>query len=131
MKRIFQFFHSATALLLMAIAVMVSACSESEENTPPPPPDPVVPSILMADSLVSVPAEGGSFAVEAKVANPVEGETLSADCHTTWVKDLRAEADSIYFNIEPNNAEEERATEIALAYKGADTLKLKVVQVFS
>ena len=128
MKRIFQFFHSATALLLMAIAVMVSACSESEENTPPPPPDPVVPSILMADSLVSVPAEGGSFAVEAKVANPVEGETLSADCHTTWVKDLRAEADSIYFNIEPNNAEEERATEIALAYKGADTLKLKVVQ---
>ena len=81
MKRIFQFFHSATALLLMAIAVMVSACSESEENTPPPPPDPVVPSILMADSLVSVPAEGGSFAVEAKVANPVEGETLSAACH--------------------------------------------------
>ena len=102
MKRIFQLYHSASALLLLVLATMVSACSESEDSVPPPPPDPVVPGILLSDSLVSVPAAGGNFAVEANVANPVEGDTLSATCTTTWVKDLRTAAFSLFFTIEPN-----------------------------
>ncbi len=106
-------------LMLSALGVLLfTACQENEPKPEPEPePEPLTPIITFNYEEVSVPQDGGSFAVEYQIENPVEGATLEISLGADWLVGLDTSIEGIVmFEALPNDLLEPRETVISLDY---------------
>lgn len=61
------------------------------------------------------------------IANPVEGEALSFDYDTEWLRSIVAEAGNIKISVDAIDSAE-RTAEVVVGYKGAESITLSVKQ---
>lgn len=87
------------------------ACNKSEDVAAP-----VI--TLGADSVLSVPAEGGDYIVNYSLSNSVNGGKMSAVSSTDWILDTNCDTlGKIAFHVEANTATQAREALITLSYE--------------
>lgn len=106
-------------------ALFMTACNEEpvglEEN-------PEVPVIQLADTDITIEAEGGDARIAYQVSNAAEGVSLKAETNAAWIEDLTVKARVIEFTAGKNDSGELRTAEINVTYEGAEAAKISVSQ---
>lgn len=111
--------------LLTTFALGFSSCSDDD------PAQTAVPVITAAD--LSVPAEAGERSLNVEVANPIEGQTLSAVSNESWAHDFVVVAVDqtnfkVSFQVDANTGEV-RTAELTLSYPEAQDVKVTLRQM--
>lgn len=109
--------QSITFRTFVLVSVMTSLLLPGcKKHTPKAPEAPVV---TFESSVKEVPAAGGVFQITYTIANPVEGETLSASCAESWISDIKTDVKgTISFTVAANEASQAREAVIAVSYAG-------------
>ena len=108
---------SWTLLAVLGLGLAVSC----EEDKPTPEPTPEAPVITLNMSEIDAPKEGGTYAVEFSVANPVEGvnATIAAP-QVEWITGIDTSIDGIVkFDVVANTVVETREATFTVSYEGA------------
>lgn len=108
---------SWTLLAVLGLGLVVSC----EEDKPTPEPTPEAPVITLNMSEIDAPKEGGTYAVEFSVANPVEGvnATIAAP-QVEWITGIDTSIDGIVkFDVVANTVVETREATFTVSYEGA------------
>lgn len=74
------------------------------------------PVLTVDTKTVSVPREGGEFAIEYTLEWPVDGIEVTATTEAEWIKDIAVGEESITFKAEANNTLDELSAVIKVAY---------------
>ena len=111
--------------MLTTFAFGFSSCSDDD------PAQTAVPVITAAD--LSVPAEAGERSLNVEVANPIEGQTLSAVSNESWAHDFVVVAVDqtnfkVSFQVDANTGEV-RTAELTLSYPEAQDVKVTLRQM--
>lgn len=114
-------------LSLLAMAALLFAACKPEElpdnsgnngnNKEPEGEAPAPELILTSNPNMEFELQGGNANILFAIRNPVEGETVTAECEAEWVTDLTAEAKKVSFFVQPNETESERTTKIVVSYQ--------------
>lgn len=123
----FKFRSFALSVLAVMGMGLLSSCDPEEK------PDPQVeaPVITFNQNEVNVPQEGGAYAVEFSIANPIEGEkaTIAAP-QVDWITDVDTSIDGIIqFKVAENIVVEAREATFTVSYKDAADASFVVKQV--
>ncbi len=105
-------------LAALAVAFPFVSCEKSDD----------APSIKLAQNPVEIVSQGGKFAVEYTIKNPIVGGRLDADTDCEWIDELDVTYVKVKFTVAANFAEKAREAEIELFYDGAAKVVLKVKQ---
>lgn len=118
---------SIFALMLMLPTTLLSSCKQEEEKPLPPAEDPVLS--LQLDDLVAA-NEGGSYAIEYTVENPVQGVVPAVEVAEAWVENVQVDATHIRFEVLANGENRDRSATLTVRYEGAAaTRQARVSQV--
>lgn len=120
MKRSLKIF----TLLLIAAAATLTSCKDD------PAEEIAVPKIKLGETEISLAAEGETRSVGYLIENPVEGEKIGVECAADWLTFNTSKVRSIEFSAELNESGAERVAEVTLSYKGAESISLKVTQLW-
>ena len=110
----------------MMAALSISACHQEEPVGSEDKPE--TPVIQIADTDISIEAEGGDARIAYQVENAVEGISLKAETDAIWIEDLSVKARVIEFTVGKNESGTLRTAEISLTYEGAEAAKISVSQ---
>ena len=110
----FKFRSLALSVLAVMGMGLLSSC-EPEAQTPE------VPVITFNQNEVLAPQEGGTYAVEFSIANPIEGETATVVApQVEWITDVDTSIDGIIqFQVAANRVVETREATFTVSYKNA------------
>lgn len=100
--------QAACAVLLCLLLTNCDRDQVSDEKTP---------QIQILNETVTVPADGGSAAVNYIIQNPVVGGTLETTTEEKWIHVIEDTGNRINFSVEPYMEKENRSTLITLTYK--------------
>lgn len=106
-------------------ALFMTACNKEPAG---PEDKPEAPVIQLADTDITIEAEGGDARIAYQVENPVEGLSLKAETNAAWIEDLTVKARVIEFTAGKNDSGELRTAEINVTYEGAEAAKISVSQ---
>lgn len=108
MKRVFF-----TAAMLYGL--LVAACTDANKEQPTP--EPLDPAIVFENTYLTVPQEGGEFAIFYTLENPVEGNVVIANCSDTWIQNMTTmQAGKVVFNVLQNYDNQIRQAKIRVRY---------------
>lgn len=110
-----------STMLGLAVMFFVSGCNK------PVQPD---PTLTLSQTVVSVPAEGGTQSVAYKVTDPTDGAEVSVkvDPAATWISNVTVTASTIDFVVAPNEVTEARSANVTVSYPGAQPAEFTVSQ---
>lgn len=119
--------------LFAATAMILFGGCEKEKNEDTHQDPELIPEIIFAnDSVLTLPAEGGTADFLVEVRNPYEGGELSAVAQGDWISEVVCVDGSVSFIAAANTEEVERNAEIKVVYRydGAKTVEraMSIVQ---
>ena len=120
MKKIFTLFTFAALLLSGCELVTPPIIDGGGENNSDE------KNLLITESVISVTAQGGEFAIVYSISQEVEGVELEASSPTEWISNV-AVGEKITFKVAKNNDAEQRVGFINISY-GADEYTIGVQQ---
>ena len=87
--------------------------------------------LVLEQTSLEVPAEGGACSVALQIVNPQEGAELTAQSEAAWLADFQYDAASgkFQFVATQNESSEKREAQLVLSYPSADEVTLNVVQL--
>lgn len=106
-------------------ALFMTACNEEPVG---PEENPEAPVIQLADTDITIEAEGGDARIAYQVSNAAEGVSLKAETNAAWIENLTVKARVIEFTAGKNDSGELRTAEINVTYEGAEAAKISVSQ---
>lgn len=98
-------------IFVIGVLAILTGCQE----------DPVVKkaTLTLEKTEITVPAEGGRFAVQFQLENPVEGAQLRVTPEHDWVSNIEvSEAGVLSFDVALSRDQAERVCRLDLAYPG-------------
>lgn len=110
----FKFLVAALALVLG-----LAAC----ENDPE-----LKNEITLGQSEVSIDSDGAAVTVGYLISSPIDGEKISIENNAEWLNVSTNRARTIELSATINDTGEDRSTELIISYKGAQSVKLSVIQ---
>lgn len=116
MKKIF-------ALIPFAAFALLAGCTPENTETVKESP------VIQTQETVTAEAAGGDITINYTIANPVEGQQLTAaaeDCG--WLSIKETTEASVIANVAANETEDSRSAEITLSYAGAENVTVTVTQ---
>lgn len=116
MKKIF-------ALIPFAAFALFAGCTPENTETVKESP------VIQTQETVTAEAAGGDITINYSIANPVEGQQLTAaaeDCG--WLSIKETTEASVIANVAANETEDSRSAEITLSYAGAENVTVTVTQ---
>lgn len=116
MKKIF-------ALIPFAAFALFAGCTPENTETVKESP------VIQTQETVTAEAVGGDITINYTIANPVEGQQLTAaaeDCG--WLSIKETTEASVIANVAANETEDSRSAEITLSYAGAENVTVTVTQ---
>lgn len=116
MKKIF-------ALIPFAAFALLAGCTPENTETVKESP------VIQTQETVTAEAAGGDITINYTIANPVEGQQLTAaaeDCG--WLSIKETTEASVIANVAANETEDSRSAEITLSYAGAEHVTVTVTQ---
>lgn len=116
---------SLSVLAVLGLGFL-SSCNPDEKT----PETPDAPVITFNQTEVNVPQEGGIFAVEFSIANPIEGENATISVpEVEWISDVDTSIEGIIrFSVAANNVVETRTATFTVSYKNAVDASFEVKQ---
>lgn len=119
-------FYTAILGCFGVLLLSLVACQPTEKTSP----DPMDPVITFNYEEVAVSKDGGSYAVEYFIENPVEGAVVEVTLDANWLQNLDTSiAGIIIFEALPNEVTEPRETTLTLTYSALEnSVRLPVKQ---
>lgn len=99
------------------------ACNEN-----PPVEEQPTTAVELAQTYLDVAADGGDYAVNYTITNPIAGIDIVATADVDWVTDLKAENGTLRFKAAENQLNEERTAIITVKYPAIDNVYLELKQ---
>ena len=86
--------------------------------------------VLSATTPEEMSADGGNGTFTYTLANPKDGETVSATKNVDWIGNLTVNQDNktVSYTVAKNTAEDSREGTITLSYEGAESVNVTVTQ---
>ena len=113
-----------TKFIVAALALVVGLTScEGDPETP-------APVIKLGEQSLTLEAAGESQSVGYMIENPIEGEKISVSYEAEWLTVNSAKMRTLEFTAPLNESGEERSVDVVLSYKGAESVNLKVTQLY-
>lgn len=113
---------STLSVLFLSLMVAV-ACNEN-----PPVEEQPTTAVELAQTYLDVAADGGDYAVNYTITNPIAGIDIVATADVDWVTDLKAENGTLRFKAAENQLNEERTAIITVKYPAIDNVYLELKQ---
>lgn len=88
----------------------------------------VIPSVLSAETPETMPASGGAGSFAYTLANPKDGQELTATTEADWITDIKVNEGTVSYTVNANSLEEPREATITLKYEGVDDVRVTVAQ---
>lgn len=104
------------AALLLPLVLPVSCTEkpdggEEQEN-----------ELILADTALTVPAEGGKFSMGFTLAFPVEGGAANAECGADWIDGLSVSDTAVSFVVSSYGERDPRSSEVLVRYMYGGTM---------
>ncbi len=113
---------STLSVLFLSLMVAV-ACNEN-----PPVEEQPTTAVELAQTYLDVAADGGDYAVNYTITNPIAGIDIVATADVDWVTDLKGENGTLRFKAAENPLNEERTAIITVKYPAIDNVYLELKQ---
>ena len=113
---------STLSVLFLSLMVAV-ACNEN-----PPVEEQPTTAVELAQTYLDVAADGGDYAVNYTITNPIDGIDIVATADVDWVTDLKGENGTLRFKTAENPLNEERTAIITVKYPAIDNVYLELKQ---
>ena len=87
------------------------------------------PAINVNKDLIEVIGTGGLYSISYSIANPNDGDVLTATCIDNWVNNINVQSNLVSFNVDaqvPNSTD--RTTTLTLSYPGAENVLITISQ---
>ena len=111
--------QKSTLYLIAAALITLLAGACTDRSVPEPTPQEGV-SLSFDQSEIEVDALGGEYSVYYTLTNGIDNINPVPQVNVSWIKDLRADDEMIYFTVEPNASAAARSTKIDLKYPGVE-----------
>ncbi len=109
--------QSAFYFIAIAMATLfMVACTESPVSEP----EQDEASLRFDQESIEVDPLGGEYSVYYTLTNGIANINPVPQVNVSWIKDLRADDQMIYFTVEPNTTASMRSTKIDLKYPGIE-----------
>lgn len=116
-------FQLTTMFCALFCALSFSSCTD----TPDTPIDSAT-TVTLANSVINVDAEGGSFCEGYTIANGIAGIDIVATTNVEWISGIKTDGQNLIFSVATNNTNEERKAFITLKYPNTENTRLQVIQ---
>lgn len=116
-------FKLSTLLVLLLSIVVAVSCNEN-----PPIEEQPKTAVELAQTSLDVAADGGDYAVNYTITNPITGIDIVATANVDWVTDLKGENGTLRFKASENPLNEERTATISIKYPALDNVYLELKQ---
>lgn len=121
MRNHYKFF----LILAWSVMALTAPGCTKDEKPEPEPENPVNPTLTIEESIISVPAEGGTYSVNYELTNPTEDGVLTVvpESDEEWVSDFTIDesASAICFEVYANESESGRSLSVTVSYTGLES----------
>ena len=88
----------------------------------------VAAPVLEATTPNKIAAEGGEGSFTFTLANPKDGQSVSAKSNVDWITGESVSGNTVTYTVEKNTSEESREGTITLSYEGAQSVNVVIAQ---
>ena len=97
-------------------ATLLYSCEDSEPKPQEPPVEETLPHVVLSNTTVSVPYDGGQFEVGYTIENPLAGVDILAVSDQKWVNNFTYDGSMLRFTVDFNNSMQRREANVSVRY---------------
>lgn len=107
------------SIMWCMLAVIFAACTpdagpDGDDNSTAD--TPATPELTLEYDDFSFPAEGGSGTILYTLTDPVDDQSVKAECDASWVTEVKVKSAEITFTVLPNEGKDSRSAVLDVSY---------------
>ncbi len=117
-----KIFRKLAFLSVVALgATLLYSCEDSEPKPQEPPMEETLPHVVLSNTAVSVPYDGGEFEVGYTIENPLVGVDILAVSDQKWVNNFTYDGSMLRFTVDFNNSMQSREANVSVRYPSMES----------
>ncbi len=117
-----KIFRKLAFLSVVALgATLLYSCEDSEPKPQEPPVEETLPHVVLSNTTVSVPYDGGEFEVGYTIENPLVGVDILAVSDQKWVNNFTYDGSMLRFTVDFNNSMQSREANVSVRYPSMES----------
>ena len=117
-------FKLISSLFVLMSLVITAGCKENSLDELPD----AVAAVNFVETSLEVAAEGGVYAMNYTIENPLAGIDIVATTSVDWITDLKGENGVLKFSVDQNRNNDERSAFILVKYPTVESVRLTITQ---